>query len=159
MQLTCKIIQSGNHMRIVVGGKITTDDCIGLIEQVMSDPHRDPDSTALIDLLNATYDFRDKTDVIRIAHALEAFQSLLKNNIAIVARKCTLFPSDIFGLHVRKTTNLGIRVFVDIAAAEAFCGEVINEISGKKVSSYLRKTKLETLCNEVRRLLGETLKT
>jgi len=123
MEFMCKVIQSANHMRIVVGGKITADDCIGLIEQVMSDPHRHPDSTALIDLRNATYDFRDKTDVIRIAHALEAFQSLLKNNIAIVAQKCTLFPAEIFCLHIRETTNLGIRVFVDIAAAEAFCRE------------------------------------
>lgn len=123
MDFTCKILQSGDHMRIVVCGKITADDCIGLIEQVMSAPQRHLDSTALIDLRNATYDFRDKTDVIRIAHALEAFQSLLKNNIAIVAQKCTLFPAEIFCLHIRETTNLGIRVFVDITAAETFCRE------------------------------------
>jgi len=140
MDFTCKILQSGNHMRIVVSGKITADDCIGLIEQVMSVPLRHLDSTALIDLRNATYDFRDKTDVIRIAHALEAFQSLLKNNIAIVAQKRTLFPAEIFCQHIRETTNLGIRVFVDIEAAEAFCRTENEEESRLTPNHRKRKT-------------------
>jgi DNA-binding response OmpR family regulator len=39
-----------------------------------------------------------------------------------------------------------------------FDAEVIHEISGTKVSSYLPKTcKLATLCDEVRRLLGDAV--
>jgi len=108
-------------MRIVVSGKITADDCIGSLEHVMYAPHNHFVSTALIDLRDATYEHGDKADVIDVAKVLETFHSMLKNNIAIVAMRSTLFYAEIFSSHVRAATNAGIRVFVDIAAAEAFC--------------------------------------
>jgi hypothetical protein len=51
--------------------------------------------------------------------ALEAFHSKAKNNIAIVAKQSTIFRAEIFSTHVRQATNLGIRVFADIAALDA----------------------------------------
>ena len=121
MTFTFKTLQSGNHMRIVVSGKINADDCIGSLKHVMSDPHSHHVSPALIDLRDATYEHRDKADVIDVARALETFHSMLKNNIAIVAMRSTLFYAEVFSAHVRAATNAGIKVFVDIAAAEAFC--------------------------------------
>lgn len=121
MTFDYKFMQSGEHVRIAISGKITSNGCKGLIERVMSDPLLHPNSTALIDLRDATYERESKAEVIDIATALETFHSMLKNNIAIVAMRSTLFYAEIFSTHVRAATNVGIKVFVDIAAAEAFC--------------------------------------
>jgi len=121
MKYSYKLIRSGDHVRIVVSGKITPKECKRVIKRVMSDPKRHSDSTAIIDLRAATYEYEDKAAVIEIARALEGFHAMLKNHIAIVALRSTLFYAEIFALHVRAATNAGIRVFVDMAAAEAFC--------------------------------------
>ena len=121
MSFTYTLWPSGEHVRIVGTGRITTNECIELVQRVMSDPRRQSDATALIDIRDVSYDFRDKKDVVLIAKALEEFQLSLKNNIAIIAQKSTLFPAEIFCLHVRGVTNIGIRVFVDMDAAKAFC--------------------------------------
>ncbi|MEI8138658.1 MAG: hypothetical protein WCI03_02185 [bacterium] len=121
MSFAYKILKSGEHVRIVVSGKITQKECKMVIKRVMSDPHRHSGSTALIDLRDATYERGDKAEVIDIAKALETFHSLLKNHIAIVAMRSTLFYAEIFAAHVRAATHAGIRVFVDISAAESFC--------------------------------------
>jgi two-component system response regulator GlrR len=43
-----------------------------------------------------------------------------------------------------------------LLTGQVFDAEVIEKLSGKKVTSYLPKTSpLDTLCNEVRRLFGE----
>lgn len=120
MAFTYEISPSGNHLQIVGTGKITTIDCIGLVERVMSDPRCRPDSTALIDLRDVTYEHKDKAEVIQISTALKVFHSMLRNNIAIIANRATLFPAEILSTHVREATNVRIRVFVDIEAAEAF---------------------------------------
>ncbi|MEI6564059.1 MAG: hypothetical protein WCO42_07120 [bacterium] len=124
MGFAYEISQSGNHVQVVGTGKITTAECIGLVERVMSDPRHRPDSTALIDLRDAIYEPKDMAEVIQISTALEAFHYVLKDNIAIVARQSTLFPAEIFSTHVREAINIRIRVFVDMDAAEEFCREV-----------------------------------
>jgi len=121
MGFSYTISLSGNHIQIVGIGEITTLDCIEEIERVMSDPRCRPDSTALIDLRDATYKPRTQEEVIHIAEVLEMFSSMMQNNIAIVARRATLFPAEILSSHVRKAIDVKIRVFVDLAAAEAFC--------------------------------------
>ena len=123
--MTCayKIMQTGNHMRVVVSGVITPDECIGMVERVVSDPLRHLDSTALIDLRSATYLISNRKDVIRIASALETFHSVLRNNIAIVAPQCTLFPAGLVSAHVRSAMDGGIKIFPDMKSAEAFCRE------------------------------------
>ena len=100
---------------------ITTANCMGVIERVMSDPRCRPDATALIDLSGATGLPVDRGDIIQIANAVEAFHSRMGNRIAIVAKRAMLFPAEIFSLHVREAVHVGIRVFVDPSAAEDFC--------------------------------------
>jgi len=126
MKYVYKLIREGGLVRIIVSGKITPQECKRVIKRVMSDPKRHPDSTALIDLRDATYEYGDKAEVIDIARAFEGFHAMLKNHIAIVAMRSTLFYAEIFSAHVRAATNAGIRVFVDIAAAEAFCMKPAN---------------------------------
>lgn len=122
MAIFYEISRSGDHIKIVGTGEITTADCIRIIECVMSDPRCRPDSTALIDLSDATYAPSDRREVIHIAEALKMFSFMMKNNIAIVARRATLFPAEILSSHIRRAINVRMRVFVDLAAAEAFCG-------------------------------------
>lgn len=121
MSFSYRISPSGNHVQVVGRGKVTTDDCIGIIKRVLSDPRNHPHSTGLIDLRNATYEFKDQAEVIRTAKALESFHSVLKNHIAIVAKRATLFPAEILSLHVRATKHIGIRVFLNINAAKHYC--------------------------------------
>lgn len=116
-----------NHILIVGTGRIKMADCLGIIESVISDPRCSPESTALVDLRKAKYDVGTWQDLIRIAKALEAFHDRLKNNIAIVAKRSTLFPAEIFASHVRMITHVGIRVFLEMDAAEAFCRDQWNQ--------------------------------
>jgi len=121
MSLAYKISPSGEHVRIVGTGGITTNDCIGMVKRVLSNPRRRPNATALIDLRAATYKSHHPAEVIDIAMSLATFHSKIKNHIAIVATQSTIFPAEIFATYLRKVTHLGIRVFADIAAAKAFC--------------------------------------
>ena len=120
MALAYEISPSGDQVRVVGTGGLTTADCIGLVRRVMTDPRNRPESAALIDLRKATYQAEDMAEVVDIAKALEAFHSLLKNNIAIVAERSLLLPAEILATHVKIATNTAIKVFVDVAAAEAF---------------------------------------
>ena len=121
MSFVYQISSSGAHINAVGTGKITTNDCIGIIKRVLTDPHCTPDSTAVIDLSDAVYSYKNEKEVIRIARALEAGKSLLKNRIAIVAKRATLFPAEIFSLYVRQSMDIKIRVFTSIQAGKAFC--------------------------------------
>ena len=107
-------------MRVIGTGQFTTADCVGLVKRVMADPRNRPESSALIDLRNATYHSDNLAEVIDIATALETFYSLLKTKIAIVAKQSLLLPAEVVATHVRTATHAVIRVFVDVAAAEAF---------------------------------------
>ena len=120
MSLAYEISPSGDQVRVVGNGPITTAECIGLVKALMADPHRCPCATVLVDLRDATYapDRLDK--VIHIGKVLEMFRPSLKNHVAIVARRSILFPAEILATYIRKTTHAVIRVFVDVAAAEAF---------------------------------------
>ena len=121
MSLAYEITALGDHVRIVGTGRITTKDCIGVVEHVLHDPRCRPDSTALVDLRDATYDPSEQAEIIDIAKAMESFPTMLKNNIAIVAKQSTIFLAEILSTYLRQVANIGIRVFVDITAAEAFC--------------------------------------
>lgn len=123
MALSYTILPQENQIRIVGVGRLTTDDCIGMIHRVMSDPLCTFESSALVDLRSATYEPKDMVEVIRIATTLEAFHSMLGSHIAIVARRSTLFLAEIFSAHVRTAANVAIKVFVELSAAEAFCSE------------------------------------
>lgn len=123
MAFTYEISPSGDHVHVIGTGDVTTDNCIGIIERVLSDPRCRPDSTALIDLSDAVYKHGNDAEAVRIAKALEAFEPMLQNNIAVVAKKGTLFPAEIFCLHVRQAKQIRIRVFTELAAAEAYCHE------------------------------------
>jgi len=112
---------TNDQIFIVGSGKVTTADCIDLINNVMADPRCNPDSTGLIDLREVTYEPDDMAEVFQIATALESFQSLLGNNIAVIARQATLFPSEMFSAHVRQVIHANIKVFLDMEAAKAFC--------------------------------------
>ena len=116
-----KMSPSGDHVLVVGKGKITTDECISLVRRILSDPRHQPDATGLIDLRKATYELKHPAEIIRIAKALESFHSVLKNNIAIVAKRAMLFPAEILSLHVRATKHIGIRVFLNLTAAKNFC--------------------------------------
>jgi hypothetical protein len=85
MALAYEITPSGDHVQIVGCGVITTAECIGIVKHVMTDPRHRADSTALIDLRDVVYAPNDMADIIDIAQAVEAFRSLIKNKIAIVA--------------------------------------------------------------------------
>ena len=121
MELVYQISPSGNHIQVVGKGKITTNDCIGIIERVLSDPRCRSDSTALIDLSDAVYTYKDEKEVIRIAKALVAGKALLKNRIAIVAKQVTLFPAEILSLYMREFTHIKIRVFINLTSAIDYC--------------------------------------
>ena len=121
MALTYDISPSGDRVRIVGAGALTTSDFVAIIQRIHSDPRRLPDSTALVDLRDASYQPKDDAEIIHIAKALEAFRAVVNNNIAIVANKCTVFLAELFSLHVRAETHVEVRVFTDIRAAEAFC--------------------------------------
>ncbi len=123
MALSYTILPRENQIRIVGVGRLTTDDCIGMIRRVMSDPLCNFEASALVDLRAATYEPQDMVDVIRIATTLEGFHAMLGSNIAIVARRSTIFFAEIFSAHVRTAANVAIKVFVEISAAEAFCSE------------------------------------
>jgi hypothetical protein len=128
MSLAYEISQSGDQVRVVGKGKITTRECIGLIKHVMTDRRCHLDAMALVDLRDATYETHDLAEVVDIARTLEKFASRLKSHIAIVARQSLLLPTEILATHVRKATHAGIRVFVDLAAAKSF-------LQGKKKAS------------------------
>ncbi len=123
MALTYEISPSGDQVRVVGTGEITTADCIGLVRRVIADPRNHPDSSALVDLRNATYQAADLAEVIDIAKALETFHFGARNHVAIVAKESLLLPTEIFVTHVKIATDAGIKVFVDLAAAEAFVRE------------------------------------
>ena len=109
-------------MWVVAKGIVTTTDCIKVITRVLADPLRHTIATGLVDLRKAVYRHGDEAEVVRIARVLKAQRSIIRGNVAIVAQRGTLFPAEIFSLHVRDMTDIRIRVFTDLAAAEAFCG-------------------------------------
>ena len=121
MPLIYRISPSGHHVRIVGTGTLTTRDCITLIRRVLSDTHRAPDASAFVDLRDATYNPMNLEDVITIAREVRAFHSRIRNNVAIVARRSTLFLAELLSEAIRKTFDLSIRVFVDASAARAYC--------------------------------------
>ncbi|MEI6149128.1 MAG: hypothetical protein WCS01_08550 [bacterium] len=123
MAIDYMITPSGDQVRVVGTGVLTTRDFIAAVERIHSDPRCLPESSALIDLRDATYEPKDQAEVIDIATALEAFRSVLNNNIAIVARRSTIFFAELFSAHVRAATHVGVRVFTDLGAAVAFCGK------------------------------------
>ncbi len=92
-----------------------------MVRRILSDPRHHPNATGLIDLRNATYELKNPAEIIRIAKALESFHSVLKNNIAIVAKRAMLFPAEILSLHARATKHIGIRVFLNLTAAKNYC--------------------------------------
>ncbi len=121
MSLTYEISPAGDRVRIVGKEKMTTRACVRLAERVLTDPRCRADSTALIDLRDAVYEPKDLTEVLDIGREMDKFHSKLKNNIAIVAKRSMLFPAELLCTYIRKATSVGIRVFVDAAAAEEFC--------------------------------------
>ena len=123
MSLEYRILQPENHVRIVGSGNITPDELTCVINQVMADPRCSPESTALIDLRNATYRSDSIHKTIMVAKAVESFPDMLKGKIAIVAARSTLLVAEIISLHMRTVADVGIRVFLDIDAAEEFIQE------------------------------------
>jgi hypothetical protein len=121
MSFVYKISPSGDEVRIVGKGKITTAQCIGVIERIMSDPRCHLDATAVVDLHKATYEPKDQAEVIAIGRKLAKFHRRLKSHIAIVAQHSTFFPAEMLASYLRKVARVGIKVFADIAAAEAYC--------------------------------------
>jgi len=121
MSFVYRISPSGNHVEVVGTGRLTTRECIGLVNRILSDPRRHSNATALIDLRDATYRPRSLSDVIKIAQSVGAFHSLLSNNIAIVAQRSTLFLAEILSTAIRKATRVSIKVFVELSAARKFC--------------------------------------
>jgi hypothetical protein len=121
MPFSYRISHSGDYVGIVGKGRINTRDCVAVIKSVLGDPHCNRNAHALIDLRKAAYEPRDSAEVVHIARTLENFSSRLKSNIAIVGKSSTLFPSEVFALHVRNAAHVGIRVFLDLTAAKNFC--------------------------------------
>ena len=121
MSFAYKISRSGDHVLVVGKGEITTDECLGVVRRILSDPRHCPNATGLVDLRHATYEFGNPSEVIRIAEALESFHAVIKNHIAIIAKGTTLFPAELFSLHARATKHIGIRVFLTFAAAKNYC--------------------------------------
>lgn len=108
-------------MEIEGKGVITTGSCLRIFKTLLKDSRYRAESTAVIDLRGGVYQYQDLGEVIRIAQALEAAQSEIKNRIAIVARRSTLFPAEIFSLLLRQATDIPVRVFTSRAAAMDFC--------------------------------------
>jgi hypothetical protein len=123
MAYTYKISPRGEHVQIVGIGEVNTAECIDIITRVITDPCCRSDSTAIIDLRDAVYVAKDRSEVIQIASTMEACVAFLRSNIAIVASRGTLFPAELLARHVREAAKVNIRVFVDLDAAEAFCKE------------------------------------
>ena len=121
MALAYEISPAGEYVRVIGSGEITTVECIRMAKRILFDSRRRPDSAALVDLRNATYAPKDQTEIIHIAKAVEMFQFMLRNNIAIVVNQPLIFPTEILATYIRKVTHLGIRVFVDLAAAMDYC--------------------------------------
>lgn len=121
MVLSYKIMHPDNQIRVVGSGNITSDDLIKIIRDIMNDPRCSPESAALIDLRAAAYIHENSEQVVDVALTLESFPGMLKNNIAIVATRSTLLAAEVIATHIRNASDVNIRVFVDLPAAEAFC--------------------------------------
>jgi hypothetical protein len=121
MPLTYDIAPAGDHLRIVGSGPLTTADLVATIRLVTSDRRWLLYASALVDLRATTYKHKDQAEIITVAAALEAFRFALKGRIAIVAGPDISFFAEIFAVHVRQTTDIPIKVFVDLPAAEKYC--------------------------------------
>lgn len=121
MSLTYRISPSGDRLRIVGKGRITTPGFIRIVGRVLSSPRHRTDATVLVDLRNATHRPNDKTGVIDMARELGHFNPVLKGNIAIVVGPSLAFPAEILAAHLREAMHVAIRVFIDLTAAEAYC--------------------------------------
>lgn len=121
MSIAYQISPSGHHIQVVGSGRVTTQGIIRVIRRIFSDPLFHPDSTALIDLHEAVYLYKNDRDVMKVALALEKNKTLLGNRIAIVAKQATLFPAEVLSLYMRTTTHARIRVFISLAAAMRYC--------------------------------------
>lgn len=121
MAFSYSIPASANRVNVVARGRIAPADCLALVLDILGDPHYDPDSTALVDVRNASYDLKNMEGVPELAEALRKLDSVFSQHIAIVARKSMLFPAEVFAACVRKATNAPIKVFMNIQAAEQYC--------------------------------------
>jgi hypothetical protein len=121
MPFAYRISQGEDQVRLVGKGRLTAADCIGVVKRVLADPRCHPESTALIDLRGALYDALDTGEVIRIAKTIEGLASMFKSNVAIVAKGGMILPAELLCTHVRRLAHIPMKVFAELAAAEAFC--------------------------------------
>lgn len=121
MPIRYEMSVEGDLVKVVAKGNISTADCLQLIETVLQDPRVHPQTPALIDFRDAVYAAPEKSDIMVIADAILTAKSRFKSNIAIVARGETILFAELLAAQVRNTTHIPIRVFADIAAAQAFC--------------------------------------
>lgn len=121
MSLRYTIPESGDLVRVVGTGLITTRQCMKVLDRIMSDPRHRAESAAVVDLRKAVYKPGNLSEVLDIAKTMHAVRAMLKGRIAIVAERTTILPAEIVSSHLRKVAGIGIRVFADVAAAKAFC--------------------------------------
>ena len=123
MSLTYQIDVAANHVQVVGKGRVTVESCIKMIKRILADPRCNPRQTALLDLRQATFFSRKDGDILDVARQIESVDAMFRGDVAIVARSTTLFVAELlaFHVHVRVAKHIRIRVFLDLAAALAFC--------------------------------------
>ena len=127
MAIEYRMEQFGNHIRVVGTGNITLGELIGLgkliglVKNAEKVPCGISESSVLIDLRDASYAPRDSSEVCRIAMAAEAHLSMFENRHAIVVNEATFRAAEMISAYVRTKSNVEMKVFVDINAAESFC--------------------------------------
>lgn len=121
MSLTYQIDVAANHVQVVGKGRVTVENCIKMIKRILADPRCNPKQTALLDFRQATFFSRRDGDILDVARQIESVDDMFRGNVAIVARSTTLFVAELLAFHVRVAKHIRIRVFLDLAAAMAFC--------------------------------------
>lgn len=121
MSLVYSINDSGNHLTVIGTGKVTAENCISLLSEILKDPRCQPDQTALIDMRAATVGGIEPAGILVIAKLMEECSQVFKNHIAIVARSSDLLSAELLSTHVRNARNIPLRVFVEHDAAMDYC--------------------------------------
>ena len=122
MNFVFRIIPAEEHVRIVASGDVSVESCVKLIHQVAANPLMRPHFSILIDARAAAYERIRPADLVKVADTLEAHRSIYAGPIAIQTRGATLLAAEALATLVRVPGHVRMRVFVDLAAAESYCG-------------------------------------
>ncbi len=115
------VFREEQHVLLVGKGKVTASVFADAARQVAEDPAYLPHFTVLVDAREVVHTPENEAQVLEMAKVMADLKASFQNNVAIVARGSLLLMAATLVALVRKVTSIKMRVFVDMAAAEAFC--------------------------------------